>query len=159
MDINRPGVVAEVSAWFQRYETALVSNDVATLAELFWDSRLVVRFGTDENLYGYEAICTFRDGRPTDDLARQLTRTVVTTYGFDFATTSVEFVRLVSGEVGRQSQAWIRTDAGWRIVAAHVSVLVPRAGDPVGTGGPAVRADRGAALTISPLHATDGSDS
>jgi hypothetical protein len=125
MDINRADVVAELTASFERYEAALVSNDLAILAELFWESSLVVRFGADENLYGYAQICAFREQRPTDDLTRTLTRTVVTTYGSDFATTSAEFVRLASGDVGRQSQSWIRTESGWRIVAAHVSVLSP----------------------------------
>jgi hypothetical protein len=144
MDINRPEVIAEVMACFERYEAALVSNDLATLAELFWDSSLVVRFGADENLYGHAQICAFREQRPTDDLTRTLTRTVVTTYGSDFATTSAEFVRLASGDVGRQSQSWIRTESGWRIVAAHVSVLSP--------GG-------GRAFPLSPLDVTDDSHS
>jgi hypothetical protein len=134
MEVNRPGVVAEVTVCFERYEAALVSNDLSTLAELFWNDSLVVRFGANENLYGYEQICTFRAQRPTGDLARRLTRTVVTTYGSDFATTSAEFVRLASGDVGRQSQSWMRTESGWRIVAAHVSVL-SRAPDPSDTQG------------------------
>ena len=38
MDINLPDVHAEVAAAFARYENALVTNDVATLQELFWRS-------------------------------------------------------------------------------------------------------------------------
>jgi hypothetical protein len=144
MDVNRADVVSEVTACFERYEAALVGNDLATLAELFWDSSLVVRFGADENLYGYAQICAFREQRPTDDLTRTLTRTVVTTYGSDFATTSAEFVRLASGDVGRQSQSWLRTESGWRIVAAHVSVRSP---------------GRGRAYPLSPLDVTDESHS
>jgi hypothetical protein len=116
-------VVAEVTACFERYEAALISNDLPTLAELFWDSSLVVRFGANENLYGYEQIYAFRAQRPSGDLARALTRTVITTYGSDFATTSAEFVRVASGDIGRQSQSWMRTESGWQIVAAHISVL------------------------------------
>ena len=121
MEVNHPDVVAEVTACFERYEAALAANDIDTLGELFWDSPLVVRYGATENLYGGDQIATFRSRRRTDDLARKLVRTVITTHGSDFATTSAEYLRLHSGETGRQTQAWVRTDQGWRIVAAHVS--------------------------------------
>lgn len=123
MIINEPDVLAEVTAVFERYETALVSNDVAVLDELFWDSPHTLRYGATENLYGYDAIRAFRAGRPSAGLARTLGKTVITTYGRDFATANTEFFRTGSDRTGRQSQTWLRTADGWRVVAAHVSLL------------------------------------
>ncbi len=121
--INLPEVHAQVCAAFARYEKALVNNDVAVLDELFWDSPHTLRYGATENLYGYSAIQDFRAGRPASGLQRDILRTVITTYGDDFATANVEFQRVGSTKTGRQSQTWIRTDDGWRVVAAHVSLL------------------------------------
>lgn len=123
MEINRPDVLAEVTAAFQRYERALVTNDVAVLDELFWDSPHTLRYGVAENLYGYDAIKAFRAARPAVNLMRDLFNTVITTYGSDFATANTEFKRMNSEKSGRQSQTWMRTPAGWRVVAAHVSLL------------------------------------
>lgn len=123
MEINLPDVVTEVTAAFRRYEQALVSNDVAVLDELFWDSPHTLRYGVGENLYGYEAIAAFRASRPAQGLAREVLRTVVTTYGRDFATANLEFRRHGSERTGRQSQTWMRTGHGWRVVCAHVSLL------------------------------------
>lgn len=121
--INLPQVLAEVQAVFDRYEDALVHNRVEVLDELFWDSPHTLRYGGTENLYGYEAIQAFRASRPAQGLQRQLLKTVITTYGQDFATANVEFQREGSGTTGRQSQTWLRTGQGWRVVAAHVSLL------------------------------------
>jgi hypothetical protein len=123
MDINLPDVLHEVTSAFERYEQALVNNDVAVLDELFWNSPLTLRYGATENLYGYAAIQAFRAGRSAQGLSRDLRHTVITTYGHDFATANTEFVRQGSDKTGRQSQTWIRTPAGWRVVAAHVSLL------------------------------------
>ncbi|MBD1921722.1 oxalurate catabolism protein HpxZ [Microcoleus sp. FACHB-831] len=123
MDINIPEVVAEVTAAFQRYEKALISNDVAVLDELFWNSPQTVRFGVTENLYGYDEIAAFRSQRSPVNLDRILINTVITTYGRDFATATTEFQRKTSNKTGRQSQTWMRTEQGWRIVSAHVSLL------------------------------------
>lgn len=123
MQINLPEVVAEVQQAFDRYEQALVNNDVAVLDELFWDSPHTIRYGATENLYGYKAIAQFRSGRPATDLQRELNNTVITTYGRDFATVNTEFQRKSSGKTGRQSQTWIKTPEGWRVVSAHVSLL------------------------------------
>jgi len=123
MDINLPDVVAEVTAVFDRYEKALVSNDVAVLDELFWNSPHTQRYGVSENLHGYEAIKAFRAARPGQGLERALLKTVITTYGRDFATANVEFQRAGGNKTGRQSQTWMRTPQGWRVVAAHVSLL------------------------------------
>lgn len=123
MDINRPDVLAEVATAFYRYEKALVTNDVAVLDELFWNSPHTLRYGVTENLYGYPAIRDFRAGRPAVNLERTLLKTVITTYGRDFATANVEFQRAGSDRTGRQSQTWMRTAEGWRVVSAHVSLL------------------------------------
>ena len=122
MEVNLPEVVAEVSAAFARYEAALVSNDVAVLDELFWDSPHTIRYGIGEVLHGIDEIRAFRTGRPAAGLARTLARTVITTFGRDAATASTLF-RRTPGRLGRQMQTWVRRPAGWRVVAAHVSVV------------------------------------
>lgn len=123
MDINLPDVVAEVTTAFERYETALVTNDVEELDTLFWNSPHTLRYGASENLYGYDAIREFRAGRSPQGLDRRVLRTAITTYGNDFATTNIEFQREGSDRIGRQSQTWMRTPAGWRVVSAHVSLM------------------------------------
>ena len=128
LDINIPEVVAEVTEAFRRYENALVTNDVATLDMLFWHSPHTLRFGVGENLYGYDAIAAFRSGRPPINLTRQLMNTVIVSYGRDMATANTEFQREGSRLTGRQSHVWLRTDEGWRIVAAHVSLMPAPAG-------------------------------
>lgn len=121
LKINLPNVHAEVLAAFERYERALVENDVEVLDEIFWDSEHTLRYGIAENLYGYPAIAAFRASRPGQALQRRLVNTVITTYGEDFATVNTEFLR--DAVHGRQSQTWMRTPAGWRVVAAHVSLM------------------------------------
>src|SRR5271165_6733411 len=124
MQINLPEIVAEVEAAFARYETALVGNDVATLQALFWRSPHTIRYGIGENLYGSDEIAAFRAARSPVGLMRRLSRTVVTTYGRDFATASTLFERdTLPGKIGRQMQTWARMPEGWRVVAAHVSVV------------------------------------
>jgi hypothetical protein len=125
LEINIPEVLAEVTDAFQRYERALVANDVEALDNLFWKSPRTLRFGIAENLYGYDAIASFRSNRPPIDLTRALINTVIVCYGRDFATANTEFRRKGSRVTGRQSHVWIRTDAGWRIAAAHVSLMPP----------------------------------
>ena len=120
-EVNVPRVVAEVTAAFERYEQALVTNDVAVLDELFWKSPLTLRYGATENLYGHADIARFRGARSPAGMARKLVKVVITTYGNDFATANCEFER--GGKRGRQSHSWIRTNDGWRIAAAHVSLL------------------------------------
>lgn len=122
-EINLPDVLAEVETVFARYEHALVHNEVEVLDELFWASPTTLRYGATENLYGYEAIQVFRASRPAQGLARELLRVAITTYGRDFATANCEFRREGSERTGRQSQTWMRTAEGWRVVAAHVSLL------------------------------------
>ena len=126
IEINLPDVVAEVTAEFQRYETALVSNDVATLDAIFRDSPNTVRYGATENLYGYSEIMAFRAARSPVALGRTLSKTVITTYGRDFAVASTLYERpSAPGRTGRQMQTWVRFPEGWRVVAAHVSLMEP----------------------------------
>ena len=124
MEIDLPEVVAEVRREFDRYEQALVSNDVATLDAIFRDDPRTIRYGGAEILYGYGEIAAFRAARSPAGLARTISRTVITTYGRDFATASTLFHRASApGKVGRQMQTWVRFPEGWRVVAAHVSVI------------------------------------
>jgi hypothetical protein len=123
MPINLADVLAEVTAVFARYENALVNNDVAVLDELFWNSPTTVRYGVAENLIGFAAIQAFRAARPSTGLARSLANTVITTYGRDTATAMTEFRREGATSIGRQSQTWVRMAEGWRVVAAHVSLM------------------------------------
>jgi hypothetical protein len=127
-EINIPEVKAEVEAAFAAYEVALTGNDVATLDALFWGGPHTIRYGIGENLYGPAEIAAFRAARPSVGLMRTLHRTVITTYGRDFATASTLFTReSAPGKVGRQMQSWVRFPEGWRVVAAHVSLI---AGEP-----------------------------
>lgn len=124
MEIDLPEVVTEVEEAFTRYERALVTNDVAALDQLFKDAPTTVRYGATENLYGIGEIRAFRAGRSPAGLARTLSRTVITTYGRDLAVASTLFRRdTAPGRVGRQMQTWVRFPEGWRVVAAHVSVI------------------------------------
>src|SRR5277367_2482695 len=111
MEINRAAIVAEVSAASERYEQALVANDIAVLDELFWPSPHTLRYGATENLYGIDAIRQFRTQRPAKGLARSVLRCVITTFGSDFATVNIEFERGADARRGRQSQRWVRIDA------------------------------------------------
>lgn len=124
MDINRADVLAEVTAAFERYEAALVGNDVAVLDELFWRSPHTLRYGAGENLYGFDEIAAYRASRPSAGLEREILRTQITTYGRDTACTHIEFRRTGSDKVGRQTQTWVRMPEGWKVVSAHVSVMV-----------------------------------
>jgi len=127
MDIDLPDVVAEVRAAFNAYEQALVANDVEALDAMFRDDPRTVRFGSTENLFGYSAIKAFRAARSPVGLARTLSNTVITAYGRDLAVASTLFERASTpGKVGRQMQTWVRFSEGWRVVAAHVSIISER---------------------------------
>ena len=124
MEIDIPDIKAEVGAAFRRYEQALTSNDVATLDALFHPAPQTIRYGIGENLYGYDEIAAFRGKRSPIGLARTIERTVITTYGRDFAVASTLFRRASApGKIGRQMQTWARMPEGWRVVAAHVSII------------------------------------
>ena len=124
MQTDIPEVLAEVTAEFQRYEKALVTNDVAVLDELFHKDTRTLRYGIAENLYGYSEIASFRAARSPIGLGRTTARTLITSYGRDTAVASTLFYReTLRGKVGRQMQTWVRFAEGWRIVAAHVSII------------------------------------
>ena len=119
MEINNPQTLTELTRQFNRYQQAIIDNDIAVLNELFWNNPHTIRYGTGENLYGHAAIASFRGARDPGSVARVVGRSTVTSYGSDAAATNIEFTR--AGRNGRQSQTWIRMPEGWRIVAAHVS--------------------------------------
>jgi hypothetical protein len=124
MEIDLPEVVAQVQAAFDRYEQALVANDVAALDAMFHDDARTIRYGGTENLYGFHEIEAFRAARSPVGLARTLSKTVITTYGHDYAVASTLFRRASTpGKIGRQMQTWVRFAQGWRVVAAHVSLI------------------------------------
>lgn len=123
-EVNNPQALSELIDAFARYEKALVTNDVATLDELFLVSPQTIRFGGGENLFGHDEIAAFRAARSPAGLTRRLERTVITTYGRDFGIASTLFYReSAPGKVGRQMQTWVRTSDGWRVAAAHVSLI------------------------------------
>jgi hypothetical protein len=125
MHINDPETLAELEALYPRYETALVTNDVDTLTRMFWASPHAMRFGVTENLYGIDEIRAFRRVRSPANIARTIRRLDIVTFGRDCGSVTLEFERTVDARtiLGRQSQVWVRLPEGWRIVAAHVSVL------------------------------------
>jgi hypothetical protein len=120
MQINSPSVLAELQAVFDRYENAVIHNQINVLDELFWNDSLTIRYGVAENLYGYDAIQAFRASR-SKGVQRTLSHTVITTFGNDFATANTEYQLDGNVRQGRQSQTWMRQPEGWRIVSAHVS--------------------------------------
>jgi len=127
MEIDLPEIVAEVRSAFDCYEQALVANDVTALDAIFHDDARTIRYGGAENLYGYQEIEAFRAARSPVGLARTLSKTVIMTYGRDHAVASTLFRRSSTpGKVGRQMQTWVRFPQGWRVVAAHVSLIDDR---------------------------------
>ena len=126
MEIDLPEVVAEVRKAFDAYEDALVNNKVDMLNALFRDDPRTIRYGVNEVLYGYDAIKSFRVARSPVGLGRTISKTVITTYGRDFATASTLYERpSAAGKIGRQMQTWVKFPEGWRVVAAHVSLMDP----------------------------------
>jgi hypothetical protein len=124
MQIDLPDVLTEVTEQFARYEKALVANDVAVLDQLFHANARTLRYGIGENLYGYDAITAFRAARSPVGLMRRTAKTIITAYGRDTAVASTLFYRdSAPGRVGRQMQTWVRFAEGWKIVAAHVSII------------------------------------
>jgi len=121
MEINNSQTLTELTRQFDRYQQAIIDNDIAVLNELFWNHTLTIRYGTGENLYGHTEIAAYRGARDPKSVVRVVGKSVITSYGRDAATTNIEFTR--AGRNGRQSQTWIRMPEGWRIVAAHVSYM------------------------------------
>ena len=124
MEIDLPEVVAEVRQAFDVYEKALVANDVAALNTMFRDDARTIRYGGTENLYGYAEIKAFRAARSPVALGRTISRTVITAYGRECAVASTLYERpSAPGKIGRQMQTWVKFPEGWRVVAAHVSLI------------------------------------
>ncbi len=125
MEINNPQTIAELQSLYPQYEDALLRNDADALTRMFWASPHAMRFGAAENLYGSDEIAAFRKNRPGTSLARTIRRMDIVTFGLDFGSITLEFDRAASGKTvsGRQSQIWVRLPEGWRIIAAHVSLL------------------------------------
>lgn len=124
MEVDLPEVVTEVREAFARYEKALVENDVPALNAMFRDDARTVRYGAGEILYGYAEIKAFRAARSPVALGRTLSRTVITTFGREFAVASTLYERPTApGKTGRQTQTWVKFPEGWRVVAAHVSLI------------------------------------
>lgn len=123
LPVNLPDVIAEVTVLCDAYEVALMANDLDTLDALFWSASETLRYGIAENLYGIEEIRAYRIGRTGGSPQRDVLRRVITSHGTDVATCNLEFVRAATGTRGRQSQTWVRTVDGWKIAAAHVSLI------------------------------------
>lgn len=123
LEVNIPAVVDELTGAFQIYERALIGNDIEALNRLFWDSEQTLRYGPRESLHGHTEIADFRRGRGPIDQRRTLLNTQIVTFGHAFGVANTEFIALANGRTGRQSQTWLRTEAGWRIVSAHVSFV------------------------------------
>jgi hypothetical protein len=123
MQVNLPEALAELTAAFEAYERALLDNDIEGLNRLFWESPLTLRYGVRELLYSHAEIAKFRRDRGPVDQRRTLRNTRITTFGRDFGTANTEYLPFGTERVGRQSQTWIRTPQGWKIVSAHVSFI------------------------------------
>jgi hypothetical protein len=123
LTINEPNVVKEVEAAFAGYDRALATNDVAALNDYFFDSPFTVRYGNAENLYGHAEIRSYRAAVTATGPGPERERTVITTYGNDFATVSTLSRRPQANKIGRTMQTWVRFPQGWQIVCAHVSTI------------------------------------
>ncbi|MDT0497303.1 oxalurate catabolism protein HpxZ [Algiphilus sp. W345] len=121
--MNDPATLAELEQVFERYEAALLANDVVALNDFFWCDEQVLRYGITEHSHGHAALSAYRLGATPVDRRRRLLRTVITTFGCDAGAASTEFSTPTPAVIGRQTQTWIRFAQGWRIVAAHVSLI------------------------------------
>ncbi len=124
MIVNDPATLAEVTEVFERYEAAFIANDIEGMDALFWQDDRVVRHGIADYQHGAAEVTAFRHTQPSRGLERELDRVTITTFGTAFATASILFRRdSTPGKVGRQMQTWARLPQGWRVVAAHVSII------------------------------------
>lgn len=122
-EINHPEVVAELTRLFEAYERALMANDRAALDHFFWDDARTTRYGIADRQWGSQALRDFRAAVPAPGFTRVLEHLRLTTFGRDLAVAQVEFLRSDTPLRGFQSQTWVRLDGGWKIVAAHVSMI------------------------------------
>jgi hypothetical protein len=124
MEINEPATLAQLRAVFEAYEAAFVANDMEALDAFFLHEPTTIRYGVADMQQGIEQLRAYRRSVSPGGLARELRDTVITTYGTDLGVASTLFFRdRHPGKTGRQMQTWIRTAVGWRIAAAHVSVI------------------------------------
>ena len=125
LEVNRPEVVAEVRALFERYEQALIDKDVDVLDDTFWNSTHTIRYAMHEDGYGFEDIHKHRVARPPGPgIKEERRRLEILTLGDGFAVVNLEFKMRGSDDIGRQSQTWVKfPDTGWKVVGAHVSVM------------------------------------
>ncbi len=115
-------MISAVRAAFERYEAALLRNDVAALNDFFLHTHMAVRYGVAEENYGFDSIAAYRRAAAPVHPGRKLLRTVINSFGEDLACVSAEFSDPSSTQLGRQTQTWILTADGWRIAMAHVSL-------------------------------------
>jgi ketosteroid isomerase-like protein len=119
---RRSRVEAEIRTAFDRYEAALMANNIDTMMDLFWDDSRTVRLTAHGGAYGADEIAAFRQARDTADIARTLTRVEITALSEDIGYANAEYRRTGSGRIGAQSHLWIRAPQGWKIASAHVSL-------------------------------------
>jgi hypothetical protein len=128
LDLNRPEIIAEVSALFEAYEQALIDKDVEVLDAIFWNSPHTIRYSLRDNGYGFDAIHASRLAAtplPGGSKQRRL-RLEILTIGTDLATVNLEYKPRGQDGIGRQSQTWVRLpEVGWKVITAHVSVMPP----------------------------------
>ncbi len=115
------GVEADLRACFDAYEAALVAGDVPAMNEWFVDQPHLVRFGVADEQWGADAVRAWRATAPSVPAGRTLSATDVAMWAPDVAVVTTLFHYPDSTQLGRQSQTWLRTDHGWRIIHAHVS--------------------------------------
>jgi hypothetical protein len=123
MQLDDPDTIAEARAVFDRYEDALMNNRTEVLDGIFWGDARTVRFGITEILYGIDAIRAFRGS--VKAYAKRVQKKVhITAFGRDFCCTHLEYERVGTGLIGRETKIMVRLpEIGWRVVSAHVSLL------------------------------------
>jgi len=123
-EIDLSDVLIDLDQAFNQYENALIQNNVPVLDKFFWDNPKTVRYGIAENLYGGDEIRAYRKNCNPVPSGRKIIQKTITSFGHNFGIVSVEFTSPDSEQTGRQMQTWALFPEGWRIVAAHVSVIL-----------------------------------
>jgi len=117
-DEAHDGALDAVRAAAHAYEQALVDGDAATATAWFDTGPDVSRFGPEGAQHGSADIAALRAATAATPPA---------TWLHDEATALADGLVLHLAELARgdvvvqRTQVWRRTDAGWRIVHAHVS--------------------------------------
>ena len=119
MEIDRPDVIAEVSAAFEAYERALTANDVEGILSFF--AGRAVRFGIADQQVGLAEQAAWRHAQGPLPPGRRLEDTIIHAYGESIVIVTTLFGYPGRDVLGRQTQTWVRLPEGWRIVTAHVS--------------------------------------